>query len=302
LIFQNGGFGEASNHTFCIGWADNDVPTAHPSTGNVCIVQSGCAVTNLSIALVQSNNALFVYGGAFGGGYTNIFGGSTTNNGQVVFWGKWHGALHNTAGSTFILSNNAGAASFSRDLICHTGSVSQIALGTSYNPASVGSNLTLNGTLNFIDSGGFGTVGNHTYLLFTHNTTTNLIVSPTQTNNVPYYANTNNLSIGKVAGYPYANYTISMPDVHTVNLIVGGLLQITSIARSGNNILINWNTQGANGQFNYVQASSGSGNGSYPGTFADIGSITIAGPTATFTDVGGAIAGPYRYYRIRSPQ
>ena len=85
LIFSNGGNGDSSNHTFQIGWADNDVDT-HPvsSAGNVCIVQSGCSFTNISTAIVRSNNNLFVYGGTFGGGYTNIFGGSITNQGTVT--------------------------------------------------------------------------------------------------------------------------------------------------------------------------------------------------------------------------
>jgi len=304
LIFSNGGNGDSSNHTFEIGWADNDVDTSPiPSTGNVCIVQSGCSFTNISIALVRPNNSLFVYGGAFGGGYTNIFGGSTTNQGFATCWGTIMGSFVGASGSVTIVSNNVGALTVTHDFGMQTGSVAQIALGSSFNTISAGSNVTLNGTLNFIDSGGFNTVGNHTYTLFTGNFSTN-VYSGTTTNPIPYYANTNNLTIGTVPN-PSATYTISLPDFHTVNLVVSGLtaslpFQITSITRSGNDLTINWNTRGSNGQFNYVQACPG-GNYSTNGFF-DIATNTIAGTTASYTDTGGATNRPNRYYRVRSPQ
>jgi hypothetical protein len=307
LIFQNGGNGDSSNHTFAIGWADNDVNTAPvPSTGNVCIVQSGSSFTNISAALVRPGNSLFVYGGAFGGGYTNIFGGSTTNQGTVTCWGTFMGSFIGATGSVTIVSNNVGALTVSHSFEMQTGSVMQIALGSSFNTISVGSNVTLNGTLDFFDSGGFNTVGNHTYTLFTGNFTTNFI-SGTITNPIPYYANTNNLTIGTVPN-PSATYTISLPDFQTVNLIVSNLasaygpLKITSITRTptANDITINWNTQGLNGQFNYVQAAPG---GNYnTNSFSDIATNTISGATASYTDTGGATNRPNRFYRVRSPQ
>ena len=315
LIFSNGGNGDSSNHTFQIGWADNDVDT-HPvsSAGNVCIVQSGCSFTNISTAIVRSNNNLFVYGGTFGGGYTNIFGGSITNQGTVTAWGKLLGTLVGWSNSLTIASNNVGALTISHNLEMQTGSVMQIALGSTFNSITLGSNCTLNGTLNFIDGGGFATVGNHTYTLFTGNFETNFYTGTCPactTNPVPWYADTNNLTIGGVPGYPSATYTISLPDFHTVNLVVNGFaaaygpLRITSITRTPttNDITINWNTSGVNGQFNYVQASPGSANGSYnTNNFVVIATNTIAGATASYTDTGGATNRPARYYRIWSPQ
>jgi len=314
LVFKNGGFGDSSNHTFAIGWADNDVPTTPvPSTGNVVIVQGGCAFTNISTCNIRSNNSLYVYGGTFGGGFSNAvgavlfnpFSGTTTNDGALSVWGTLVGQIINTTGSLMTVSNAAGPLTITHNLNCQTGSVLQIGLGTSYNSISVASNLHLSGTINFTDSGGFNTVGNHTYLLFTHNSTTNFIAGTT-TNRIPYYADTNNLTIGTVPN-PSATYTISLPDFNTVNLIVSGLtpalpFQITSITRSGGNVTINWNTKGSNGQTNFVQASAGSVNGSYPGSFVDIANVTIAGTTASFVDTGGATNKPARYYRVRSPQ
>jgi hypothetical protein len=315
LIFQNGGYGDSSNHTFQIGWADNDVPTTPPSTGNVCIISSPQdSFTNISTCLVRSNNSLYVYGGTFGGGYTNVFGGGTTNQGMLTAWGTLMGSVIGWTGSVTIASNNVGALTISHDLVMQTGSVMQIALGSTFNSITLGSNCTLNGTLNFIDGGGFATVGDHTYTLFTGNFSTNVYSGTCPactTNPVPWYANTNNLTIGGVPGYPSTTYTISLPDFHTVNLIVNGFataygpLRITSITRAptANDITINWNTSGLNGQFNYVQVTSGSANGSYnTNNFVVIATNTIAGATASYTDTGGATNRPTRYYRIWSPQ
>lgn len=310
LIFTNGGNGDSSNHTFDIGWADNDVDTSPvSSTGNVCIVNTGCSFTNISTAIVRSNNSLFVYGGNFGGGYTNIFGGSITNQGSVTAWGKLLGTLICWSNSTTIVSNNVGALTITHDLDMQTGSVMQIALGSTFNSITLGSNCVLSGTLNFIDGGGFASVGNHTYTLFTGNFETNVITG-TVTNPIPYYAQTNNLSIGTVPN-PSATYTISLPDFHTVNLVVGGLtpalpFQITSITRTntgvdGNNdILIKWNTTGTN---NHLLVTSGTANGSYStnATFTSLASIAVTTVTTNFVDIGGATNAPNHYYRVSSP-
>jgi hypothetical protein len=313
LIFSNGGNGDSSNHTFQIGWADNDVDTSPvSSTGNVCIVQSGCSFTNISVAMIRSNNSLFVYGGTFGGGYTNIFGGSTTNQGNLTCWGTLMGSLVGSSNSTTIISNNVGALTISHDLVMTNGSVMQIALGSTFNSITLGSNCTLNGTINFIDGGGFNTVGNHTYTLFTGNFSTNVYggaCPACTTNPIPYYANTNNLTIGTVPN-PSATYTISLPDFHTVNLIVGGLspalpFKITSITRTnsgvdGNNdILIKWNTSGTN---NHLLVTSGTANGSYSANgFVNLANFAVSTATTNYVDVGGGTNVPARYYRVSSP-
>ncbi|HXI84029.1 MAG TPA: NF038122 family metalloprotease [Verrucomicrobiae bacterium] len=85
--------------------------------------------------------------------------------------------------------------------------------------------------------------------------------------------------------------------------ITGGVsappFQITSIVRSNNNILISWTT--GIGQTNALQATAGTGNGSYAtNNFANIFIVTNATTTSTnYTDVGAATNFPSRYYRVR---
>jgi hypothetical protein len=71
---------------------------------------------------------------------------------------------------------------------------------------------------------------------------------------------------------------------------------ITSITRSGNDIVLNWS--GLAGT-NIIQAVSA---GSYTNSYSDVGTVVLgsAGP-ATFTDVGGA-ATANRWYRIKAMQ
>ena len=70
---------------------------------------------------------------------------------------------------------------------------------------------------------------------------------------------------------------------------------ITSITRSGNNIVLNWN--GALGS-NIVQVSTSPNN--FAGTYIDLATTNCPhfGP-ASYTDVGGATNNPNRYYRIK---
>jgi hypothetical protein len=75
-----------------------------------------------------------------------------------------------------------------------------------------------------------------------------------------------------------------------------------SIVRSGNNIVLTWNTTG--GTTNQVQVSPGSVNGSYStNAFTNLGAQIIlhgSGAAITnFTDTNGATNKPARYYRIR---
>ena len=75
--------------------------------------------------------------------------------------------------------------------------------------------------------------------------------------------------------------------------------RITSIVKSNNNILINWTT--GIGQTNALQATAGTGNGSYStNNFANIFIVTNTVTTSTnYTDVGAATNAPSRYYRVR---
>ncbi|HVM62473.1 MAG TPA: hypothetical protein VMV72_16555 [Verrucomicrobiae bacterium] len=78
--------------------------------------------------------------------------------------------------------------------------------------------------------------------------------------------------------------------------------QITSIARSGNNINLAYNAQTGT---NVIQVSTGAAaDGSYPGTFVDLLTNIVSGCPASFpyTDVGGGTNKPTRYYRVNLRQ
>jgi hypothetical protein len=81
------------------------------------------------------------------------------------------------------------------------------------------------------------------------------------------------------------------------------VLQITSIARQGNDINLTWMTGTAGGQTNAVQVTSGDANGNYATNgFADLATLVIPGSgivVTNYVDVGGGTNKPSRYYRIR---
>ncbi|HXI82944.1 MAG TPA: pectinesterase family protein [Verrucomicrobiae bacterium] len=78
-------------------------------------------------------------------------------------------------------------------------------------------------------------------------------------------------------------------------------LHISSVARSGSDVVITWATAG--GATNVVQATAGDGNGGYTTNFSDLsGPIVITGSgdaSTNYTDVGGGTNVPSRYYRVR---
>jgi subtilisin-like proprotein convertase family protein len=78
---------------------------------------------------------------------------------------------------------------------------------------------------------------------------------------------------------------------------------ITSITKTGNNIAITWTTGGI-GKTNALQATAGTGNGSYStNNFANIFSVTnTVGTSTNYLDVGAATNFPSRFYRVRQLQ
>jgi hypothetical protein len=87
-----------------------------------------------------------------------------------------------------------------------------------------------------------------------------------------------------------------LPATNSFNLKIG--IQITSIARSTNDITITWTTSSAG--TNFVQAENGGANGYNTNNFQTIDGpvIVSAGATNSYTDVGGATNTPSRFYRI----
>ena len=78
----------------------------------------------------------------------------------------------------------------------------------------------------------------------------------------------------------------------------GSLLKITSIAHSGNNIVLTWTTEGIS---NIVQVTTNATGNYNPNNFVDLANIVITTLTTNYVDVGGATNKPARYYRIREP-
>lgn len=78
-------------------------------------------------------------------------------------------------------------------------------------------------------------------------------------------------------------------------------IRVTTVAREGNNVRINWLTGGLC-KTNVLQRASGGADGSYTNNYVDI--FTVTGTTGTGTnylDVGAATDFPARYYRVRMP-
>ncbi|HVM62659.1 MAG TPA: hypothetical protein VMV72_17490 [Verrucomicrobiae bacterium] len=108
---------------------------------------------------------------------------------------------------------------------------------------------------------------------------------------------------GGVASYDEIRIGTNYADVTpAVSIVVTNPFNITSIIRSGNNIMLTWNTTAGN--TNAVQATNGSsGNYSTLGFTNISAQMVIPGTpgsatTWSFTDTNGATNKPARYYRI----
>jgi len=299
LIFENGGSGFASlgpkNHDFSVGWADNDVDSNPGTTGNVLIVNSGCAFTNISVLYVDSNNFAYVYGGVLGGGYTGTASGTISNIGAVAGWGTLVGTVLNyDTNASLTASNSVGGLSITHDFWM-SNSTLNVTIGTTYNPITVASNVAFignGGTVNIAAGTGFG---NGTYTLISYGSSLN------PTDNAP-----STLTVGTTPN-PSGTYTINTNTLGLVQLIISGIapalpFKITSVVRtnSGNDMFIAWNTTGLT---NTVQVGTGTvPGGSYTtNSFVNLTNIVVTTTTTNFTDVGGATNKPARYYRIQSP-
>ena len=121
---------------------------------------------------------------------------------------------------------------------------------------------------------------------------------------VPAHTNFIVVVDGTVPGYYCSGYSLTVAGL--LCPVDGGgscggstPFQITSIVRTNNNILIRW-TSGI-GQTNALQATAGTGNGSYAtNNFSTIFAVTNTVSSSTnYTDVGAATNKPSRYYRVR---
>jgi hypothetical protein len=284
--FFAGGDKDGATHTLFLGTSKGT-----PATNNVLRILTGGQAYSISQLLITPSNTLDMAGGQYGGVLSNSIlnlGGVVTNQGLVQGYGTFLATLNIASNAQFSTFNSLGSMVFSNSLNILSNSIVQIQVGSTMNPTKVTSNLQVRGnsTLNIVDSGG---LANGTYTIVT-----NLCNC---TNQISFEA------FASVTGPAPFSYQV-VNTSNAINLVVSGggsglPFQITSITRSGNDVTVNWNTSGSNGQTNFVQASSGP---NYPGAFMDIATNIIAGTTASYTDVGGASASPNRYYRVRSPQ
>lgn len=209
----------------------------------------------------------------------------------------------------------------------NSGGVLSYDLGTNSDLTIVGGNLTLGGTLNVTDAGGF-TSG--TFKLFdcagalmyngvslssmpagfnsviSTNTPgeVDLVVTSLLTAfeqwQVDYFGSTNNPAADPNAdpdGDGLSNMAEFLSGTDPTNST--SALRITSVVRTNDDLVIVW-TSGPS-KTNALQSTAGSGDGSYQtNNFADIYTVTdTVGTVTNYLDPGAATNSPSQYYRIR---
>ncbi len=278
------------------------------------IVSNGTLLIDSPVGSGTGSGAVTVIAGATLGGLGNIGGPVTLNGGSTLRPGDPAG--------TFTVNNN---------LTVNNSCVLQFALGTNSAQCTVNGVLTLGGTLNITDGGGFSP---GIYVLFYYNgSLVNHGVSIGSTPNGSYSYTIDTGTTGQVkldvtdgsitdpfeqwqilyfhcTGCPQAaggadplgkgmsNTNQFLAGLNPTN--TASLFSIVSVAPSGNDIVVTW--QGAGTKTNVVQATNGQPSGTYTNDYEDIASVILpAGSIVTnsYTDVGGATNSPARYYRIR---
>ncbi len=214
------------------------------ATGNTysggTTVSNGTLLVNNSTGSGTGSGAVTVLSGGILGG-TGTIGGPVSVNG------------------TLAPGNSAGTLTVSNDLVLNSGALLQYQLGTNSDLTAVSGNLTLDGTLNVTDAGGFT---NTTYPLFTYSGTLTTNGSPTI------------LTIGST---PDTNktYTIDISTAGQVNLVVGIIASFTASPLSGATPLT----------VSFTDTSSGSP-AYWFWTFGDGGTSTSESPSYTYLTPG----------------
>ena len=204
---QGGGIWDNGNSSFVIGY----VAGGGGATGNVLTVGLGGVVTNISQLIITPGNALNLQGG--------FLKGTTTCGGTVQGFGTVLGSVTISGGGLLNPANSLGQLTFLNSLSLAGGATTTVQLGTNTSAMVVRGNLTLNGTLNVTDSGGFA---GGTYALFSYSGT------------LTY----NGLTIGATPDSAL-NYAIDTSTPGTVNLVVTepeipGLTVTNAVLQVGN--------------------------------------------------------------------
>jgi polygalacturonase len=315
----------APTKTFCIYNAqgiqivDSNLSAPNTTTNTLTVYNAQITVTNsapntnwetITGLGSPSNSVLSLFNGQAGMGDASILGANP---------------LLTLAGSTLTVSNNMSVGSSSS---------LNFGLGTNVTRTVVTGNLTLGGTLNVADGGGFT---NTTYALFTYGgalayngltvgttpnasftytvfTSTagqvNLVVSGSAPPVDPFvtwqlrYFNCTNLAICPQAA---GNADPDGDGMSNTNEFLAGTdptngasaFRVVSIVTTGSDLLIDW--MSGVGKTNALQWTAGTGDGSYQtNAFADLFIVTnTVGTTTNYLDAGGATNFPARYYRVR---
>jgi autotransporter-associated beta strand protein len=302
------------------------------TVGTVAITKTGTGTLTLtstnfySGGTTVSNGTLLVNntsGSGTGSGSVTVNGGTLSGTGVIA------GSVTVNSGGALSPGNPLGTLTISNSLVVNSGGVLAYDLGTNSALTVVSSNLTLGGTLNVSNAGGFGA---GTYELFGYGKT--LTYNGIGLGNAPvgynYAINTNTSGqVSLVVTVPLGafqqwqmnyfgctNCAQAAPDadplgkgISNTNQFLLGLnptnpasvFRILSAVQQTTDVVITW-AAGA-GRTNVVQATDGDANGGYTNNFTDIsGLIILSGSgdvTNSYTDVGGATYIPSRYYRIR---
>ncbi|HTS18895.1 MAG TPA: autotransporter-associated beta strand repeat-containing protein [Verrucomicrobiae bacterium] len=297
------------------------------NVGTLALTNFGSIVDSATISV--ASGAVFDVTGVTGGPFTLATGQALAGNGLVK------GSVTVGNGATLSPGGPAGALSFSNGLTVATTAELDFGLGTNGAKAVVRGNLTLGGTLNITDAGGFT---NTAYTLFTYTGTLTyggVTVGATPYGGLTYTISTDTIGqvnlVVAIAPPPpldpfvawqlqyfgctncanaQANADPLGKGISNTNQFLAGLnptnpasqFQIISTAQNTTDVVIVWQAAGI--RTNAVQATSGAVDGSYnTNGFADISGpiiLGIAGDTSTnYTDAGGATNVPSRYYRIR---
>jgi len=155
-----------------------------------------------------SNGTLLVNnttGSGTGAGAVTVVSAGTLGGGGII-----GGSL--TVSGTLAPGNSPGTLTISNDVVVNGGAVLRYELGTNSDLTVVSGNLTLGGTINVIDAGGFT---NTAYTLFTYGgalTYNGVTIGTTPNTNFTYVINTNTAGLVKLdvsgsAASPTASFT-----------------------------------------------------------------------------------------------
>jgi PKD repeat protein len=259
---QGGAVWDNGNSSFVIGYYAG----LGAATGNVLTVGVGGVVTNISNLTITSSNTLNMAGG--------FLSALTACAGTLQGFGTVTNDVSISGTGMLIPFNSLGTLTFAKKLTLSSTTTTTVQLGTNSNPTVVQGALTLGGTLNITDGGGFT---NGTYTLFTYNSTlasSGLTIGTTPNSNWTYTIDTNST--------PYAvNLVVAAPATPPVadfygNPTAGGAPLTVTFADSSTGTITNHAWSFGDGVISNTMLPGLTHTYSAAGTF-DV-SLTVSGP------------------------